>query len=107
MQSQIIYFLTVAMVLSFGNIAHANQLRVRTPNVTINQQRDGSIEVNTGQTRMRIPERKYLRPVQSVPQHYYRYRSNCSSQNITQNSVTQGRSGRTVVNTSMSTHQCN
>jgi hypothetical protein len=109
MKSKIVCCLTVAMVSSFGEAGEAQELQINTPNASISKERNGSIEINTGNSRIRTSEPGYRSQINPNYRRYsrYRYHNQCYSENVTQNSVTQvTRQGRTVINSSISTHQC-
>jgi hypothetical protein len=87
--------------------AGSSTVQVQTSNVSISQEQDGSIEINTGPTRLRTPQRSYSN--RNRYRFYpYPFRHQCYSENLTQNSVTQTTSsGHGVVRSSVSTYQCN
>lgn len=109
MNIKIVCGLTIAIVSSFAAIAEARELQISTPEASIIKHENGSMEINTGNNRIRTPNRGDYPQINQYNHRSYRYRSynRCYSRNITQNSVTQvTRSGRTVINSSISTNQC-
>lgn len=102
---------TVALLLLMSifwipAIAQAKDLEIQAGDVKLSKDEDGDIYVNTGNTRLRVPANRAYTNINSS--QYYRRINGCSSRNVTRQEVTQvRRGGNTVIQTNVSTHQCN
>jgi hypothetical protein len=111
-------FMIALLILCFPTIAHAKPIKVQAGNVTIIRGENGSIQVDTGNTRMRVP-RQLIEPEidnesldnedefnsansrQIIPN----YRCGTSSVQSSQQTNING-SRRTVMQTNISTNIC-